>query len=109
VGWKRLPEQLATANEVEIEVLWSEKAGTKRVVTNEDAQLSIGGESWSLPYQPCLSELLYGEPLYRQRRVMWNLPLPGRPSTPAFAVPPIVRDAGASDAVAAPDGRVPGG
>ena len=102
-NWKRLPEQLATANEVEIEVLWSEKAGTKRVVTNEDAQLSIGGESWSLPYQPCLSELLYGEPLYRQRRVMWGLPLPGPPAKPMVAVAPaVVRDAGA-DGTPVPD------
>jgi hypothetical protein len=101
-NWRRLPEGLATASAVEIEVKWSEKVGTKRVITNEDAELSTGGESWKLPYQPCLSELLYGEPLYRQRRVMWGLPLPGAPAKPAAAA--VVRDGGA-DGTSVPDAR----
>jgi hypothetical protein len=101
-NWRRLPERLATASAVEIEVKWSEKAGAKRVITNEDAELASGGESWSLPYQPCLSELLYGEPLYRQRRVMWGLPLPGVPVKPA--APPAVRDGGV-DGTSVPDAR----
>jgi len=44
-------------------------------------------------------ELLYGEPLYRQRRVMWNLPLPIMPR----AVPDggsDARDGGAAEAPA---------
>ena len=35
-NWRRLPEPVATASKIEIEVKWSEKAGTKRVVTDED-------------------------------------------------------------------------
>jgi hypothetical protein len=84
-NWSRLPEPLEKASEIDIEVKWSEKAGAKRVITEEPAELSVGPESWSLPYQVCLSELLYGEPLYRQRREMWGLPLPGKPVTPAPA------------------------
>jgi hypothetical protein len=76
-NWRRLPASVATANKIEIEVKWSEKAGTKRVVTTEDAEMEVGGETVGLPYHICLSELLYGEPLYRQRRAMWGLPLPG--------------------------------
>jgi hypothetical protein len=76
-NWRGLPDELERANEVEIEVRWSEKAATKRVVTNGTSELYIGRQSWSLPYHPCLSELLYGEPLYRQRRQLWGLPLPG--------------------------------
>jgi hypothetical protein len=76
-NWRRLPDSVPTANKIEIEVKWSEKAGTKRVITDEDAELEVGGETVGLPYHVCLSELLYGEPLYRQRRVMWGLPLPG--------------------------------
>ena len=92
-NWKRLPDQLDPADHVELEVKWSEKAGTKRVVTDNDAELIIGGESFDLPYHPCLSELLYGEPLYKQRRMMWGLPLPGSPadagaSAPDVAAPP---------------------
>jgi hypothetical protein len=75
-NWRRVPEELAAARRVEIEVKWSERAGVRRVVTDQDAELGIGRETWSLPYQPCLSELIYGEPLYRQRRIMWGLPLP---------------------------------
>jgi hypothetical protein len=83
-NWRRLPEQLETANEIEIEVHWSEKAGAKRVVTDRDAEISVGSQSWGLPYHVCLSELLYGEPLYRQRRSLWGLPLPSQtPSKPA--------------------------
>jgi hypothetical protein len=76
-NWRRLPESVASANKIEIEVKWSEKAGTKRVITNEEAEMEVGGETVALPYHVCLSELLYGEPLYRQRRIMWKLPLPG--------------------------------
>jgi hypothetical protein len=61
-NWRRLPDGVATAKSIEIEVKWSEKAGTKRVLTDEDAELTIAGESFTLPYHVCLSELLYGEP-----------------------------------------------
>ena len=77
-NWRRLPEPIAGAAEIEIDVRWSEKAGAKRVVTDRPSELIIGGQSWDLPYHPCLSELLYGAPLYRQRRQMWGLPLPGQ-------------------------------
>jgi hypothetical protein len=86
-NWRGLPDQLDTADKVEIEVKWSEKAGTKRVVTDDSAELTIGAHSWSLPYHPCLSDLLYGAPLYKQRRLMWGLPLPGAPApAPAAGV-----------------------
>ncbi|HEY4186072.1 MAG TPA: hypothetical protein VGP07_13440 [Polyangia bacterium] len=75
-NWRRLPEPIANAKSIEIEVHWSVKADAKRVVTDQPAELTVGNESWDLPYHPCLSELLYGGPLYRQRREMWHLPLP---------------------------------
>jgi hypothetical protein len=109
-NWRRLPESLDTATKIEIEVKWSEKAGTKRVITNEDAQLAVGGETYGLPYHPCLSELLYGEPLYRQRRQMWKLPLPavggnmdaatvdgGAGAPPGAVMGATKRDAGTAD------------
>ena len=79
-NWRRLPESVAAANKIELEVKWSEKVGTKRVITDEEAEMTIGKETFNLPYHVCLSELIYGEPLYRQRRVMWGLPLPGMPA-----------------------------
>jgi hypothetical protein len=75
-NWRRLPDELATANKVEIEVRWAEKAGVKRVVTDQDAELFVNGQSSYLPYHVCLSELLYGAPLYKQRQVLWGLPNP---------------------------------
>jgi hypothetical protein len=76
-NWSRLPDELGAAEAIELEVRWSERAGARRVVTDRDSELFIGRQSWSLPYHVCLSELLYGEPLYRQRRIVWGLPLPG--------------------------------
>jgi hypothetical protein len=97
-NWRRLPEGVATANKIEIEVTWSEKAGTKRVATNKEAGLTIGEETVDLPYHVCLSELIYGEPLYRQRRVMWNLPLPGvTPAKSAADGAADARDGGSGD------------
>src|ERR1051325_2894286 len=49
-NWRRLPDGVDTASKIEIEVRWSEKAGTKRVLTDEEAQLSVGGETYTLPY-----------------------------------------------------------
>jgi hypothetical protein len=75
-NWRRLPEELATADKLEIEVRWAEKAGVRRVVTDQDAELFIGPQAYYLPYHVCLSELLYGAPLYKQRQVLWGLPNP---------------------------------
>jgi hypothetical protein len=106
-NWRRLPDPIANATEIEIEVRWSEKAGAKRVVTDQPSELAVGGQSWPLPYHPCLSELLYGAPLYRQRREMWGLPLPGRISdagvdagTPPTSMGPLFGDGGTPDASA---------
>jgi hypothetical protein len=75
-NWQRLPESLATAEKVEIEVRWAERAGVKRVVTDQPAELIINNDSYDLPYHVCLSELLYGAPLYKQRQLLWGLPNP---------------------------------
>jgi hypothetical protein len=80
-NWLRLPEQLGKAERFDIEVLWAEKAGVRRVVTTQPAELIIGNDSYLLPYHACLSELLYGAPLYKQRREIWGLPAP----TPAVS------------------------
>ena len=107
-NWRRLPAPIANAPAIEIEVRWSEKAGTKRVVTDQPSELIVGSQSWALPYQPCLSELLYGAPLYHQRREMWGLPLPGQQHVdggpaeePPISTGPLVGgggDGGAADA-----------
>jgi len=109
-NWRRLPDGVGGASKIEIEVKWSEKAGSKRVITDEEATIEIGNETFALPYHVCLSELLYGEPLYRQRRVMWGLPLPGGAKPAATDAGAAARDgapeAGKPDA-AAPDGQPP--
>jgi hypothetical protein len=106
-NWRRLPETVDTAPKIEIEVKWAEKAGTKRVITDHDAEITIGSESYALPYHVCLSELLYGEPLYRQRRVMWGLPLPAMPA--AAPAPALDGGAAANDAAGAPVGAADAG
>ena len=73
------PSRWPRPSRIDIEVHWSEKAGVQRVVTDSDAELIVGRESFALPYQVCLSELLFGAPLYRQRRLMAGRMLPYKP------------------------------
>ncbi|MDB4979924.1 MAG: hypothetical protein JWM82_676 [Myxococcales bacterium] len=77
-NYSRLPEALDDAKKIEIEVRWVEKAGIKRVTTDQESELFVGDDSAALPYHPCLSEFLFGEPLYKQRREMWGQPIPGQ-------------------------------
>jgi hypothetical protein len=77
-NWKSVPIEVAKASKVELEVSWSEKAGVARVVTDDEALLSVGPQTWTLPYHVCLSDLLFGESLYNTRRSMLNLPEPAR-------------------------------
>jgi hypothetical protein len=72
-NWKRLPEGLPTARRIEINVNWSERAGLHRVASNSNPELVVDGVATPLPYHVCLSELLFGEPLYRQRRDLLGL------------------------------------
>ncbi|HVZ73133.1 MAG TPA: hypothetical protein VHJ20_12215 [Polyangia bacterium] len=98
-NWRRLPEELASADKVQLDVRWVERAGVRRVVTDQDSLLIINGDSWSLPTQPCLSEFLYGEPLYKQRREMWAPQSSG--PIPAAAPAPAATDGGAPPAAPA--------
>jgi hypothetical protein len=94
-NWRRLPAALTAADKIEFEVRWAEKAGVKRIVTNEDAEMIVGDRSYYLPYHVCLSELLFGAPLYRQRQIALGLPDP-RSKRPLD----LALDAGTPDAAA---------
>jgi hypothetical protein len=106
-NWDRVPPGLLAAPRLELAVQWAEKAGVRRVVTTRDAQISDGKATYYLPYHVCLSEFLYGAPLYKTRREM--LGLAGTPMMEDAAAPPVALpglDAGA--AAAMPDaGPVP--
>jgi hypothetical protein len=73
-NWSKLPPKLMDAKYVELQVKWAEKAGLRRVVTTEDAEIRYDSTSSYLPYHVCLSELLFGAPLYRTRRDLLGLP-----------------------------------
>jgi hypothetical protein len=73
-NWGRLPPEVEKASALDLEVRWAEKAGVKRVVTTEDAVLGLGSRDVSLPYHVCLSDLLFGEELYKTRRIVLELP-----------------------------------
>jgi hypothetical protein len=87
-NWERLPPGLLDASRVEVEVQWAEKAGVRRVVTTRDAQISDGRVSYYLPYNVCLSELLYGAPLYKTRRDLLGLAPTVPAGTPPEGTPP---------------------
>ena len=87
-NYRRLPDNLGTATKVELSVRWSERAENRFVVMTEDAELFVGKESYALPYQHCLSALLFGDSLYKSRRVMLNLPaMPALASNPDAIAP----------------------
>jgi hypothetical protein len=74
-NWEKLPPKLmTTAPRIDLQVKWAEKAGVRRVVTTEDAQITYEGITSFLPYHICLSELLFGAPLYKTRRDLLGLP-----------------------------------
>jgi hypothetical protein len=75
-NWRRLPPTLASTDKVELEVRWAERAGVKRVVTDQDAEMFVDGREYDLPYHPCLTELMFGAPIYKQRQVLMGLPNP---------------------------------
>jgi hypothetical protein len=91
-NWKKLPPEVMTAPRVDLEVHWAEKAGVRRVVTTDDARIFAGPVEKALEYNVCLSELLFGAPLYKTRRAVLGLPaltpaLPGNDGAVA-ATPP---------------------
>lgn len=73
-NWKNVPQELLNAPRVEIEVRWAEKAAVRRAVTDDHATITDGHDSWHLAYHVCLSELLFGAPLYATRRELMGLP-----------------------------------
>jgi len=87
-NYRRLPDDLGTAAKVELSVRWSERAENRFVVMTEDAELFVGKESYALPYQHCLSALLFGDSLYKSRRVMLNLPAMPTLAANPDALPP---------------------
>jgi hypothetical protein len=98
-NWKALPIDLPNSHRIEIEVSWSERSGLKRVVTDSEPQLFVDGKPSPLPNHVCLSELLFGEPIYKQRRDMLGLaPLPTAHSLALTPEP----DGGAPDAAVTP-------
>jgi hypothetical protein len=86
-NWKPVPAEILQADEIDIEVRWCEKVGTRWVVNDDKVKLSGGGEAVSLAPHPCLTSFLFGKDLYDRRREVLGLP------TIAPILPPS-RDAG---------------
>jgi hypothetical protein len=99
-NWEKLPEKLMKSQRIDLQVKWAEKAGVRRVVTTEDAQVTFDGTTAFLPYHICLSELLFGAPLYKTRRDLLGLPPLGPPPDAQVVVAEARADAGATDAAA---------
>jgi hypothetical protein len=97
-NWSRMPESVAQAPRLDLDVYWSERDGLRRVSSSKDAVVIAGSDEVVLPYHVCLSELLYGAPLYHQRREVMQLP----PLTPEVAVASSSPRPPAADGGAAP-------
>jgi hypothetical protein len=73
-NWKPLPAEVANASQVEVEVRWCEKIGTRWVVNNENVEVHAAGKVFSLVPHPCITSFLFGKPLYERRRELLGLP-----------------------------------
>ncbi|MES1210622.1 MAG: hypothetical protein ABUS79_32190 [Pseudomonadota bacterium] len=80
-NWTRLPPEFDAATRIDLGVTWSERSGVRRVVTDRAAEVFIERERFYLPYHVCLSELLFGAPLYEERRKVLGLPALEAPAT----------------------------
>jgi hypothetical protein len=87
-NWKPFPAVVLTASQVEVEVLWAEKVSTRWVVTDENVTLRAVGKTFVLAPHPCLTALLFGQPLFERRRELLGLP--------PLSAPP---DAGSADLI----------
>jgi hypothetical protein len=93
-NWKPLPPAVMKASEVEVEVRWCEKVGTRWVVNDESVEVRAAGKVITLASHPCLTSLLFGQPLYQRRRELLGLPSLAPPPEPPS-------DAGAPDLITA--------
>jgi len=89
-NWKPLPAAVMAASQVEVEVRWCEKVGTRWVVNDESVTLRAAGKTLALAPHPCLTALLYGQALFERRRELLGLS--------SLSAPP---DAGAADLITA--------
>ena len=85
-NWKALPAAVMAAPEVEVEVRWCEKVGTRWAVNDENVTLRAAGKTYALASHPCMTAFLFGQALFERRRELVGLP--------PLPVPP---DAGAAD------------
>jgi hypothetical protein len=110
-NWDRLPEAVVVSPRVDLDVYWSERDGLRRVVSNRNATLiaSSNGQDFPIPYHVCLSELIYGAPLYHARREVMGLGPIMPASQDAVPVPPSSRDGGTASAVTSPAAGSDGG
>jgi hypothetical protein len=85
-NWKPLPAAVMAASQVEVEVRWCEKVGTRWVVSDENVELRVAGKTFALAPHPCLTSLLFGQALFERRRELVGLPpLPAPPAAPPDA------------------------
>jgi hypothetical protein len=73
-NWKPVPPEILQADQVDVEVRWCEKVGTRWVVNDDKVALSGGGKAVSMAPHPCLTSFLFGKDLYERRREVLGLP-----------------------------------
>lgn len=73
-NWKPVPAEILQSDEVEVEVRWCEKLGTRWVVNDDNVELKGGGKVVALAPHPCLTSFLFGKNLYERRREVLGLP-----------------------------------
>jgi hypothetical protein len=73
-NWKPVPAEIMGADEVEVDVRWCEKVGTRWVVNDDKVELRGNGKVVSMAPHPCLTSFLFGKDLYERRREVLGLP-----------------------------------
>jgi len=91
-NWKLLSAAVMASSQVEVEVRWCDKVGTRWVVNDENVELRAAGKTVALAPHPCLTAFLFGQALFERRRELVGLP-------PVSAPQATTHDAGTADLI----------
>lgn len=68
--YRRLPDMRLLPHDtvVNVHASWWQSGTIRRLRPDTEVEITVGGESYEFPYQPCVGEFLWGDNAYTMRR-----------------------------------------